>query len=362
MEPTTPPVPEMRRARMARDATYDGVFWVGVRTTGIFCRPSCPARPPKEENVMYMDSIVAAQAAGLRACKRCRPTETAGAPPELVRRLLAMSEEAGDQRLEDRELRARGIDPVRARRAFRRVYGVTFQAFHRARRLGEALSGLKAGGDLLEAGFAHGFESASGFAEAFGRRFQATPGRAREVVEVRVRVLESPIGPLQIGATPAGICLLEFSDRRALPSELKRLESHFGAPLVPGTNEHLDRLEVELAEYFAGRRRDFGVPLDLVGTPFQRRVWDALLEIPYGRTCSYGQMAARLDKPGAARAVGRANGANCVAIVVPCHRVVQADGTLRGYGGGLWRKRRLLDLERASLDTLEAEVSPAPFP
>lgn len=343
---TRPGRAEMRRARLARDATYDGVFWVGVKTTGIFCRPSCPARPPKEENVLYLDTIRAGEDAGLRACKRCRPTETDGRRPPLVREVMALSEAHLDSRLPDAELARRGYDPVRVRRAFRRELGVTFQAYHRARRMGVAVERLRAGEAPLDVAFDSGYESASGFTEEFKRRYRATPGKVEGVSEVRVRSIESPIGKLELGATPRGICLCEFADRRALPRELRDIERHFGVPLVPGTNEHLDRLEAELAEYFAGARRDFTVALDTFGTAFQREVWAALREIPWGETRGYGELAAALGKPGAARAVGRANGSNRVAIVIPCHRVIQADGGLRGYGGGLWRKRWLLERER----------------
>jgi len=160
------------------------------------------------------------------------------------------------------------------------------------------------------------------------------------------------------GATEAGVCLCEFADRGGEERILARLEKRFGHPVhppAPGTGDgaqrrpphgaHLDRLQRQLRAYFRGDLREFDLPLDLAGTPWQRKVWSALLEIPYGSTTSYGALAGRLGKPGGSRAVGRANGENYVAIVVPCHRVVQADGGLRGYGGGLHRKRWLLDLE-----------------
>lgn len=160
------------------------------------------------------------------------------------------------------------------------------------------------------------------------------------------------------GSTEAGVCLCEFADRGGEDRILVRLEKRLGHPVhpsAPGTGggadggshqgTHLDQLQEQLREYFQGERREFDLPLDLAGTPWQRKVWGALLEIPYGATTSYGEVAARLGKPGGSRAVGRANGKNPVAIVVPCHRVIQSDGSLRGYGGGLHRKRWLLDLE-----------------
>ncbi len=337
----------MQRARLARDADYDGIFWVGVRTTGIYCRPSCPARPPREENVVYLFRPEAAVAQGLRACLRCRPAEIEGAEPDWVGKLLAWSASRPGPRPRDADLVAAGFDPVRVRRWFRRRHGTTFHAYHRSRRLGDALLELRGGSTVLDVAMAQGYSSGSGFQDAFGKVFGTTPGRADTVCRwVRSRV-ESPLGPLELAASDAGLCLLEFSDRRALPGELARLEARFGSPPVAGEHPVLAAAATQLSEYFAGARRDFDLPLDLAGTAFQRKVWDELLRIPYGTTLSYGELATRVGSPGGARAVGSANGANCVAIVVPCHRVVQADGTLRGYGGGLWRKQLLLELEQS---------------
>jgi AraC family transcriptional regulator of adaptative response/methylated-DNA-[protein]-cysteine methyltransferase len=165
--------------------------------------------------------------------------------------------------------------------------------------------------------------------------------------------LRSPLGPLVAGATNDGVCLLEFTDRRMLETQFRTIQRLFAAPLVPGTNEHLRRLEYELAEYFAGARREFSVPLEYPGTEFQRRVWDELLQIPYGETRSYEQLARSVGNPRAVRAVGRANGLNRIAIVIPCHRVVNKSGQLGGYGGGLRRKEWLLDLERSDSASTE---------
>jgi AraC family transcriptional regulator of adaptative response/methylated-DNA-[protein]-cysteine methyltransferase len=160
-----------------------------------------------------------------------------------------------------------------------------------------------------------------------------TPGRIRSEECVRVACVESPLGPLVAGATDHGICFLEFAD--------------CGEGIAPGEHKHLGRLKTELEEYFAGSRREFSVPLDAQGTPFQRMVWDELHRIPYGETRSYEDMARNIGKPRAVRAVGHANGLNRIAILLPCHRVVNKSGALGGYGGGLWRKQFLLNLERA---------------
>jgi AraC family transcriptional regulator of adaptative response/methylated-DNA-[protein]-cysteine methyltransferase len=188
--------------------------------------------------------------------------------------------------------------------------------------------------------------------EALARRVETPldPGAQR----IRVAWLPTPLGPMVGAAADDGVCLLEFAEPPRLEKQLGALERRFRLPLAPGENEHLARLKTELEEYFAGRRREFGVPLRTAGTEFQRKVWRALVRIPYGKTRSYVEIARTVRSPEAIRAVGQANGANPVAIVVPCHRVVNSDGRLGGYGGGLWRKRRLLALEQGQSALEEA--------
>jgi AraC family transcriptional regulator of adaptative response/methylated-DNA-[protein]-cysteine methyltransferase len=345
-----PPAAELTRAYLRSDPAYDGLFLLGVRTTGIFCRPTCPARKPQPRNVVFFPGPREAMFAGFRPCKRCRPL-AASDEPAWVPELLAAVERAPGGRLPDKELRAMGLDPSTARRHFLRRYGMTFQAYVRARRLGTALSLLREGARTGAAARAGGYGSPSGFREAFARLFGDAPARARTRPAsasdgVRVRWLETPLGPMIAGATAAGVCLLEFTDRRMLETQFHTLRRRFRGPVFPGNSPHLDRLARELDAYFAGRRRRFTVPLDVPGSPFQTRVWRALLEIPYGGTCSYVDLARAIGSPRASRAVGRANGQNRIAIVIPCHRVVNADGRLGSYGGGLRRKEALLGLER----------------
>jgi len=342
-----PPVTEMRRAFLHGDASYDGVFYTGVRTTGIFCRPSCTARKPRPENVEFFATPREASFSGYRPCKRCRPLDADGRPPAWVQRLLARIEADPARRVAAGDLRAAGIDPTRARRYFLKHYGMTFQAYCRARRLGDAFRMIREGAAVSEAASGSGFESESGFRTAFARAFGANPAEAAAGGEaVMLDWIPSPVGPLIAGANDEGVCLLEFTDRRMLEAQLATLRRRVGRVLVPGRHRWLDALRTQLAEYFAGRRRDFDLPLVVRGTPFQEKVWEALLTIPYGETWSYGELASRVGQPGASRAVGTANGMNRIAIVIPCHRVVNADGKLGGYGGGVWRKQILLDLER----------------
>ncbi len=345
--PELPPVAVMEKAFMERDASYDGVFFLGVTTTGVFCRPSCPARNPLVEHVRYFATAREALFSGFRPCKRCCPMEADGRPPGWIRALLDEVEKDPAARITDGDLKRMGHDPARVRRFFLTRYGMTFHAYARGRRLGLALEGIRKGDGLDGVVFDHGYESHSGFRDAFSKTFGLTPGKSRAADCILAAWIESPLGPLVAGATEEGICLLEFSDRRMLETQFRTVQKRFRCAIVPGRNEHLDRLREELRAYFAGSLRRFSVPLVFPGTPFQRSVWEELLCIPYGETRSYEDLARAVGRPGASRAVGTANGCNRIAIVIPCHRVVNKNGKLGGYGGGLWRKQRLLELERA---------------
>ena len=343
-----PPRHELERAVLRRDASYAGLFVVGVTTTGVVCRPGCPARAPKPAHMQFFAGVEQALQAGFRPCLRCQPTQPPEGEPAWARELLRRLEAHPEARIRAVDLRALGLDPDTVRRHFLRRHGMTFQAHARARRLAGALADLRRGGSIDDAVGTSGFDSHSGFRSAFGRMFGAPPGRGRDAPFVVMRLLDTPLGSLVAGASPRGACLLEFADRRMLEAQLRTLSTRLGAVLLPGTNAHLDALARQVDEYLALRRRRFDVPLDLPGTPFQKEVWAALLSIPYGETRSYSDLARTIGKPGAARAVGRANGQNRLGIVVPCHRVVNEDGTLGDYGGGLRRKQDLLDLERGA--------------
>lgn len=337
---------EMERAFARKDSSYDGVFYVAVRTTGIFCRPSCPSKP-KLQNVEFLLSVKDCAFAGYRSCKRCHPLEANGRPPEWAQKLINRVETEPDAPLKAAGLRELGITPERARRWFQQHYGMSFAAWCRGTRLAGAFSRIREGARLEDAMFESGFESHSGFREAFGRAFGEAPGRSRSHGErVVVTMLETPLGPLLAGAAEMGINFLEYTDRRMLEHNLKTLKRRCDCPIVPGKHSLLEQLRQELDEYFRGARREFSLPIASGGTPFQAKVWKELCRIPYGQTISYDELALRVEQPTAQRAVARANGMNCIAILIPCHRVIGKDGTLTGYGGGLWRKRLLLELER----------------
>lgn len=342
---TLPPLAEMEQARLRRDPAYNGLFIVGVRTTAIFCRPTCPARSPLAKNVEYFPTAAAALFAGYRPCKRCRPMAIDD-QPDWAATLIDDVERNPAARISEGDLKRRGIDPATVRRHFLKNYGMTFQAYTRSRRLSRAFRSIRDGMSLDEAILTSGYDSHSGFRDAFLQAFGCTPGDSPNKPCVLLAWMPTPIGPMIAGATDDGICLLEFTDRRMLEAQFDTLRKRFGSPCVLGTNPHLDRLRRELTDYFEGSGRRFSVPLVYPGTPFQQRVWAKLLDIPFGETWSYQQLAEALGDKAAVRAVGRANGMNRIAILIPCHRVVNKNGDLGGYGGGLRRKQHLLNLEQ----------------
>jgi AraC family transcriptional regulator of adaptative response/methylated-DNA-[protein]-cysteine methyltransferase len=337
---------ELHRAVDTRDPSYEGLFLVAVRTTGIFCRPTCPSRQAKRENREFFATTGDAGAAGYRPCLRCKPLERAGEHPPWVRQIMDALDSEPTRRLTDARLARLGIVPATARRYFVGRFGMTLHAYARARRLGFALDRLQQGSAVTPAGFDSGFESDSGFREAFKRLFGVTPTDARGIAPIVATLLPSPLGPLLGAATEDGLCMLEYADREKLPKQAADLMRYYARPVVPGRNRHIDQVARELEEYFAGERERFEVALDLRGTEFQETVWKELLNIGFGETISYEALAIRIGRPTAQRAVGLANGRNRLPIVIPCHRVIQKNGMLRGYGGGLWRKQFLLDLEQ----------------
>jgi len=345
---TLPKPRTLYRALVDRDTSFDGLFVAGVTTTGIFCRPTCPARKPKPENVRYFARPDEAERAGFRACKRCRPFDGAGANPRWVDRLLATVEtrrRRGEARMSDADVRATGIEPVNARRYFKERYGMTFQAYQRSLWLAEAPAAITNGAKASAVALDSGFDSESGFRAAFTRLFGAPPKQSGGRT-IAATLVTTPVGAFVAAALPDRVCMLDFLDRKAILTQAASLRRWFDEPILPGTNDALEQLREELDEYFAGRRMRFDVKLAIAGTPFQESVWNALKTIPYGETRSYEWIAHAIGKPTASRAVGKANGDNRLAILLPCHRVVEKSGALRGYAGGLWRKQRLLELER----------------
>ncbi|MEP7071994.1 MAG: methylated-DNA--[protein]-cysteine S-methyltransferase [Verrucomicrobiota bacterium] len=336
---------EMERARDARDATYDGVFFIAVKTTGIFCRVSCPARP-KRENIEFFPEISDAIAAGYRPCKRCRPDLINGQPPEWVAHVMGRVSAQPEERVRAADLRTMGVSPERARRWFQQNYGMTFSDWSRGLRLSSAFTQLRNGEPKEDVMLGNGFHSHSGFNAALARTRGDNGDGASDCI--RMTMIETSIGPMVAAANESGVCFLEFADRRGLEGTYEDLRQRFHCAVLPGENKTLQRLRAELGEYFAGELDRFSVPLTVRGTDFQENVWQELQKIPHGKTVSYEDIAQRVGNRRAVRAVARANGTNRICILIPCHRVIAKDGSLSGYGGGVWRKRLLLDLEQKS--------------
>jgi AraC family transcriptional regulator of adaptative response/methylated-DNA-[protein]-cysteine methyltransferase len=338
---------QMVKAFISRDVAYQGVFFTGVRSTRIFCRIGCPAKTPGIHQLEFFANPKDAMAAGFRPCKRCRPIEVIGAVPDWLDQLVKAVDGAPEIRWSDADIRALKLEPDRVRRWFQKHRGMTFHAYARTRRLSMALSEIQEGSNVVDAAFKNGYDSLSGFNEAFRGIFGANPKRAQSSVIMHTAHIQTALGPMVACATDQALCVLEFADRPMLATQIKRVRQHVGCLYVPSGNRIIDNVASQLDAYFAGRLRQFNVPLLTPGSAFQMSVWEGLKKIPFGETRSYAQMATCVGRPEAVRAVGKANGDNRIAIIIPCHRVIGSNGNLTGYGGGLWRKKRLLVIEEA---------------
>ncbi len=335
------------QALIEKNAEYDGVFFVGVTTTGIFCHPTCPARKPKPENCLFFEDAQNALLAGFRPCKRCQPLSHPNRESEIVRKLVEAVEANPEKKWRQGDVRALYIDPSTARRQFQKRFGMTFVEYARARRLGSAMKHIRSGARVIDAQVAAGYDSGSGFRDAFDRIIGDAPSRLGACDVLKATWIDTPLGPMIAIADEDYLCLLEFVDRRGLETEIERLQKSRHAAILPGESAPLDQIRAELAAYFAGELTHFSTPTNQQATPFQERVWSYLTHIPYGQTRAYVEVAEAIGQPTAIRAVARANGANTLAIIVPCHRVIRASGDLAGYGGGINRKRWLIDHEKA---------------
>ncbi len=331
-------------ALVRKDPKYVGVFYAGVKTTGVFCHSICPARKPKFENCDFFKTPEQALLASYRPCKRCRPLSPPGEASTLINTLVDAVERAPERRWREDGFKNIGADPSTVRRQFKKRFGMTFVEYARARRLGRAMIDIRKGKRIIAAQQSAGYESGSGFRNAFSRLMGAPPA-AKHARALAAAWLDTPLGPMIAIADEDALHLLEFLDRRALESEIGRLKQREKSTVLPGRTPPIDIVEKELKQYFDGALLAFDTPLRFAGSAFQQSVWNALRDIPAGETRSYSQIAKVIDNPTAPRAVARANAANPLAIIIPCHRVIGADGALTGYGGGLARKEWLLTHE-----------------
>lgn len=328
-------------AVLRRDRSFDGRFVTGVLTTGIYCRPSCAARHPSRGNVRFFADGSEARAAGLRPCKRCRPDEVSRDEAAVLAAIDEIKASEGKPQLVELAL-AVGYSPTHFQRVFTRATGLSPSAYARALREERARDALTAGGSVTEAIYDAGFEAPSRFYDSMEGKLGMAPSawvRGGEGVTINWAVVETTLGPMLVAATEKGVCRLSFNEgAEALARRFPK------ATLVEGGEEFSALLQcvVDAVER-PGTGND--IPLDVQGTAFQQRVWEELRRIPPGETRSYAQIAAAAGTPAAVRAAGSANGANNVAVLIPCHRVIRSDGTLGGYAYGLDIKRELLARE-----------------
>jgi AraC family transcriptional regulator of adaptative response/methylated-DNA-[protein]-cysteine methyltransferase len=336
-----------------RDPQAEGQFYYAVASTGVYCRPTCAARLALRANVTFHATAGDAEGAGFRPCKRCRPTGPS--PAERQRAVVARaraaleSAESGDSPVRLADLAAQaGLSPYHLHRLFRRHVGMTpreYAAAWRLRRFGDE---VRAGATVTAALYQAGYSSSSRFYEGAGGALGMAPGALRRGgagLEIRALVRPCALGRVLIATTARGVCAVSFGDD---PAALEReLRARFPrAAFIPGADAALERLATAVVALVDGAGVAGDIPLDLVGTAFQQRVWRALRDIPPGATTTYAELARRIGVPRAVRAVGTACGANPVAVAIPCHRVVRGDGALGGYRWGLARKKALLDRER----------------
>lgn len=339
---------ERLAAVRARDPAADGAFLYSVLTTGVYCRPSCASRPARSENIAFHENCAAAERAGFRPCRRCRPDEPAlaerqaAAVAEACRRIETADEAPSLEALAE----AAGMSRYHFHRVFKRITGVTPKAYADARRDDRLRQALAERGSVTEAIYDAGFNSASRFYEGAPGRLGMTPTQYRaggKGADIRFAVGECSLGAVLVAATDKGVTAIQFGDD---PEALVRgLQDRFPKARLTGGDKDFEALVAKVVGLVESPRDGAELPLDISGTAFQQRVWQALRAIPPGTTASYAEIAARIGMPKAVRAVAQACAANEIALAIPCHRVVRTDGALSGYRWGVERKRALLERE-----------------
>ena len=336
------------RAVVERDAAQDGRFVYSVRTTGVYCRPSCASRQARRENVAFHATPADAEAAGFRPCKRCRPNEVGGRHATRIARACRLIEQAEYPPSLAELAEAAGLSAFHFHRAFKAATGLTPKAYADAVRAGRVRKSLeRAKESVTSTIYASGFNSNGRFYESADRMLGMTPGAYRDGgrdAQVRFAIAECSLGSILVAASERGVCAILLGDE---PDALARaLQDRFPKAELIGGDPEFEALVAKVIGFVEAPRLGLDLPLDIRGTAFQQRVWSALREIPLGETVSYAELARRMGEPKAARAVGMACGANLIAVAIPCHRVVRADGGLSGYRWGAERKQALIDREK----------------
>jgi AraC family transcriptional regulator of adaptative response/methylated-DNA-[protein]-cysteine methyltransferase len=342
---------EKWEAVLSRNARFDGAFVFAVRSTGIYCRPSCPARRTGKEYVVFFPGSIEAEQSGFRACYRCQPREAGPSPKaKLVDQVCKYIEANLQRKLTLPIMSAQvGLSPYHFQRTFKRVLGISPRQYVKARRLARMKHYLRNGETVNNSLYNAGFSSRSRVYENVPGGFGVNPGEFRrggEGLQVRYSIIDSPLGRLLIAATEKGVCGVCIGDSDAFVE--RTLAEDYPAATLERADERMKEWTTAFAKYFDGEHFALDLPLDVKATAFQSRVWKIIQSVPYGKTTTYGRIANELGRPEASRAVARACATNPVALVIPCHRVIGKDGSLRGYRWGNKRKQALLELERAA--------------
>jgi len=348
---TMMPAPQEKwwEAVLARDANQDGQFFFAVSTTGVYCRPSCPAKRPRRENVAFYRRPEDAEKAGYRACLRCKPKSASGNPQTAtVKEMCRYIEQHLDEPVTlERLAKVFGQSPFHLQRTFKKTLGITPRAYADSCRMGLLKRNLQAGRSVTHALYDAGYSSSSRLYERTASQLGMTPDKYRRgaiAASIRYTCTNSPLGRMLVAATDKGICAIQFADtddelteglKREFPFAVRKRED---ASMRSWTNTVLRQI--------AGHKPNRSLPLDIQATAFQRRVWDHLQSLPFGTTQSYGEVAKAIGRPTAARAVARACASNRIAVAIPCHRVVREDGEMGGYRWGVERKKALLQMEQ----------------
>lgn len=342
----------MWQAVAAKDSRFDGQFVFAVSSTKVYCRPSCPSRRPRRENVTFFEFADAAEQAGFRACLRCEPRRSGDVDSrvEMVQRVCRLLDASQTETVKLADLAAdAGVSTFHLQRTFKRIMGISPRQYLTARRFGNFKTLVREGEPVTQALYDSGFNSSSRLYEHAPQELGMTPatyGRGGRGINISYTIAASPLGQLLVAVTDRGVCAVRMGDTEA---ELEKdLSAEFPAATIRRDDSALREPVRKILNHLANKEPQLDLPLDIRSTAFQRQVWEKLRAIPYGRTVSYGEVAKSLGKPGAVRAVGRACATNPVALVIPCHRVVREDKTLGGYRWGLERKQKLIDHERKS--------------
>lgn len=337
---------EYYQALVHKDSRYEGIFFAGITSTGIFCRPTCPARKPKFEHCEFFKTAEQALLASYRPCKRCQPLSHPNQVSPVIQKLVEAVESEPEKRWTDADFRALSIDASTARRQFKKRFGMTFVQYARARRMGIALGEIRKGKSVTFGQYETGYQSSSGFRDAFTKIMGTLPSSTKQQLILKAEWIDTKLGPMVAIADETHLYLLEFIDRRGLEREVERLRKRVKAAIIPGTTQPIDSIRQELENYYSGQCLEFKTPIKLIGSEFQQTVWQTLQTIPAGTTRAYTELATMLGNPKACRAVARANGTNQLALIVPCHRIINLNRELGGYGGGLARKAWLIEHEQ----------------